>query len=87
MMATSQNMVLSASGVSLASSAAGPTEKLTPTITSRTTENTRMMKVMTLPIYSPTTSEIDLPSLRSLIMPDRKSCTPPPKMVPKTIHK
>ena len=29
---------------------AGPTEKLTPTMTSRTTENTRMMKVIALPM-------------------------------------
>ena len=50
MMTTSQKMVPSMSGVSLASRPAGPTEKLTPTITSSTTENTRMIKVMTLPM-------------------------------------
>ncbi|WP_427781417.1 hypothetical protein [Candidatus Pseudoscillospira sp. SGI.172] len=50
MIATSQNMVPSTSGVSLAKRLAGATEKLTPAVTSSTTENTRIIKAITSPM-------------------------------------
>lgn len=49
---------------------AGPTAKTVPTMTSSTTENTRMTFFMVRPRYVPVTSEIDWPLLRSESMPD-----------------
>ena len=50
---------------------AGPTAKTVPTIIRSTTEKTRITFCIAPPRYLPVTSAIELPSLRSLIIPEK----------------
>ena len=73
--------------INIAIKLAGPTAKTAPTITRRTTLNTRIICLTKLPKYIPVNSETDAPSCRILKKPTEKSCTPPPKIVPNVIHR
>ena len=63
------------------------TTKTAATKISNTTENIRMTFFMDVPNWLPTISGNDLPPMRSDIIAETKSCTPPAKIVPKTIHR
>ena len=56
-------------------------------LTISSTEKTRMNCLNRLPRYRPIVSGRLSPSLRSDIMPERKSCTAPAKILPSTIHR
>ena len=82
-----QKLTFIQSGVMSAMSPAGVSTNTAPTSIINSSEKPRMSCFTPTPSCSPTISGSDAPSERIEITPDRKSCTAPAKIVPKTIHR
>ena len=82
-----QKLTFIQSGVMSAMSPAGVSTNTAPTSIINSSEKPRMSCFTPTPSCSPTISGSDAPSERIEITPDRKSCTAPAKIVPKTFIK